>query len=331
MRTEIFSRIAFAVALFSLAINTCSAVDIQMATAYGDDNFHTQNIKQFADAVRLATKGEANFVLHTGGKLLKTPSDIFAGVKSGTAQAGEAIMSGLSQEDPIFAIDSLSFIVSDYDDAKKLWTASKPLVEKALEQRGLKLLYAVPWPPQNLYSTREINNVKDMAGLNMRAYSPTTTRIAELVGAKPVTIQAAELSKAIADDKVDLMLTSSSTGVDTKAWSKMKYYYKVVAWIPKNIVFINNKFFTKLSSNAQLQIMQEAATAEARGWVASQQSDATNETMLKSKNTNVAQMDYVIRTYLDRIGEKLSREWLASAGTEKMMVLLDYTTKRSLK
>jgi TRAP-type C4-dicarboxylate transport system substrate-binding protein len=62
----------------------------------------------------------------------------------------------------------------------------------------MKLLYTVAWPPQGIYVNKEITAVADMKGLKWRAYSPATSKIAELVGAQPVTVQAAELSQAMA-------------------------------------------------------------------------------------------------------------------------------------
>jgi TRAP-type C4-dicarboxylate transport system substrate-binding protein len=322
----------FASGLLALAtLPAQAAVELNIATAYAADNFQTQNIQQFADDVKSATNGQVVFTVHAAGKLLKTPSDIYNGVRNGKAQAGEAIMTSLSKEHPIFAVDSLPFIVSGYNDARRLWDASRPSVEKVLDQHGLKLLYAVPWPAQNLYANREIKSMKDMKGLTMRAYSPATVRIAELVGAKPVTIQVVDLGKAISEDKLDLMLTSSWTGVDVKAWSKMSHYYKVVSWIPKNMVFIDKKIFAKMDLNTQKKLMEAAGVAETRGWKASKESDQYYESQLVANKMNVSTMDFNIRSYLDRIGETLAREWLKKAGTDELYVLLKYTSEKSTK
>ncbi len=308
-----------------------AAVEINMATAYAADNFQTQNIQQFADEVKNVTNGAVVFKVYPAGTLLKTPVDIYNGVRNGKAQAGEAIMTSLSKEHPIYAIDSLPFIVSNYTEARKMWDASRPTVEKVLDSHGLKLLYAVPWPAQNLYANREIKAMADMKGLTMRAYSPATVRIAELVGAKPVTIQVVDLGKAIAEDKLDLMLTSSWTGVDVKAWSKMRHYYKVVSWIPKNMVFIDKKIFNGLDAKTRQNIVDAANVAEARGWKASKESDQFYESQLILNKMNVSTMDYNIRSTLDRIGETLAREWLKKAGPDEMYVLLKYTSERSMK
>jgi TRAP-type C4-dicarboxylate transport system substrate-binding protein len=307
-----------------------STVNINLATAYAADSFHTLNLQQYADDVAKATNGKVLIKIYPAGTLLK-PTEIFQGVRDGKAEAGEVIMSSLAKEIPLFGMDALPFIVSGYTDARRMWEVSRPSVEKALSDRGLQLLYAVAWPPQNLYSREAINTVKDFKGLRMRTYNHATVRISELVGAKPVTIQVIDLSRAIADSKLDLMLTSSWTGVETKAWSRMQYYYKVNAWFPKNVVFIRKKVLDGLDADTKKKLLALTETAEQRGWKLSQNSDQNFESQLAANKVHVANIDPFIRRYLDRIGENLAREWLKQAGNDELKVLLKYTTERSMK
>ena len=307
-----------------------AVIDIDLATAYAADNFHTRNIQQFADDIRTASEGRVNIRVHAGGRLLK-PTDIFSGVRNGKAEAGEVIMSSLQKEELLFGMDSLPFIVSGYDDAKRMWIAARPAVEKAMDKRELKVLYAVPWPPQNLYSAEQVDTIRDFSGRAMRVYNPTTERIAELVGARTVSVQAVDLSKAIAAKRVELMLTSSGTGVDTKAWRAMNYYYKVNAWLPKNMVFIRKEAYDRLTVADRKLLLDAAKVAEARGWQMSQESDLGFEKQLAGNRIKVSGMDFMIRSYLDRVGETVAREWLKKAGTTELQVLLKYTTERSLK
>ncbi|WP_158590541.1 TRAP transporter substrate-binding protein [Noviherbaspirillum cavernae] len=316
--------------LFAQSFVHAEALKINMATAYAADNFHAQNLQQYASDVATATSGRVSIKIHPAGTLLK-PNEIFEGVRRDKVEAGEVIMSSLAKEIPLFGMDSLPFIVSGYEDARRMWDASRSSVEKALSERGLQLLYAVPWPPQNLYSRNPINTMRDFKGLRMRAYSPASERISELVGAKPVTIQVIDLSQAISDGKLDLMITSSWTGVETKAWSRMQHYYRVNAWIPKNIVFINKKIFDRLDSDTQKKLFDAARVAEQRGWKLSQNSDQDYENQLAANKVNVSIVDPYIRRYLDRIGENLAREWLKQAGSEELKILLKYTTDRSMK
>ncbi|MGI4849072.1 MAG: TRAP transporter substrate-binding protein [Janthinobacterium lividum] len=304
--------------------------EISIATAYAADNFQTQNLQMFADDVRRATNGKVNFKLYPAGSLLK-PADIFSGVRAGRAGAGEMMMSSLTHEAVIFGLDALPFIVSDYDDARRMWKASRPAVAEALHAKDLELLYAVPWPGQNLYATREIKSVIDFRGLRMRTYNQSTERIAELVGASKVSFQVIELARAIEQEKLDLMLTSSWTGVDTKAWSRMHYYYKVNAWIPKNMVFIDAKLFAGLDAATKAIVREAAEVAERRGWKMSQESDRRYESQLAANHVNVSTLDFFLRSYLDRMGENLARDWLRKAGPDELNVLLKYTTERSMK
>jgi len=126
--------------------------------------------------------------LHPGASLFKA-NEIKRAVQGGQAQIGEVLLANLANEWPIYAADGLPFLADSYDEAMKLYKAQKPLMEKKLAEQGLMLLYAVPWPPQGIYVNKEIGSVADMRGLKWRAYSPATAKIAELIGAQPVTAQ----------------------------------------------------------------------------------------------------------------------------------------------
>jgi len=315
MKMVSIARAALSLALCGIAAHAslclgAEAFKLKLATAYSADNFQTQNIQHFADDVKQATDGRVEVTVYPAGELLK-PTLIFNGVKEGvTAQAGEIIMSNLAEENIVFRLDSLPFLVNSYEDAFRLWGFSRAAVEKALSARGIVLLYAVPWPPQNLYSNRPINSIQDFKGLKMRSYNAMTERISQITGASPVTIQVIDLAKAIADKKVDLMLTSSWTGGEAKAWTGMKYYYKVDAWIPKNIVFINKTTYAKLSPDIQKKMMAAAQAAETRGWKLCREKDAEYEAVLASHNMTISDLNPYVRSILDLAGEKLAREQL---------------------
>ena len=114
--------------------------------------------------------------------------------------------------------NSVPFLATGYDASRKLYAAQKPYLEKQLESEGLMLLYSVPWPPpQGLYAKREIKSVDDLKGLKFRTYNAMIGRIAALAGAIPTQIEVPDLPTAFATGRVDVMITSASTGVDTKS------------------------------------------------------------------------------------------------------------------
>src|SRR5688500_15541670 len=186
-----------------------------MPTAYPVSNFHTENLAQFVADVDKATGGKLKIQIHANASLFKAP-EIKRAVQGGQAQMGEILLVNFSNEDPMFELDGLPFLATGYGDAMKLYKASHKALDERFGKQGIKLLLTVPWPPQGIYSKKLINSAADMKGLKWRAYSPATAKIAELVSAQPVTIQAAELSQALATGVVDSFISSGSTGYDTK-------------------------------------------------------------------------------------------------------------------
>jgi hypothetical protein len=122
----------------------------------------------------------------------------------------------------------------------------------------------------------------------MRAYNPATTRIAELLGAQPVTIQLAELPQALATGGVENFLTSSASGVDSKLHEQVKYFYDVNAWLPRNAVVVNTEGLRRAGqAHSRPRCSKVAAAAGERGWKVSEQKDAEYLKELGAKGMTV--------------------------------------------
>jgi TRAP-type transport system periplasmic protein len=319
---KVFAIAALLAAGAAFAQNS-SPITWKLATGYRAESFHGRNLSQFADDVKAVTKGQLQIELHPNSSLVKLP-EIRAAVEADKVQAGESIMSGLTQDIPTSGADSVPFVVSTYADAQRLWKVQRPLTEKAFAQRGLKVLYAVPWPPQGLHSKKQITTMQDFKGSTMRTYNPSTQRIAELLGAKGVDVPMVEVGKALKEGRMDSMITSAVTGAENKVWGDIKYYYEINAWFPKNIVYVNAKAFNALSAPVQNTVMVTAALAEQRGWQMSQKAalDATEE--LRLNGVKIERMPHGIESDLKRLGEKFSREWVSSVGTEANAIFTPY-------
>lgn len=294
-----------------------------MPTPYPPANFHTENIMQFAGDVEKASGGKLKITVHSGASLFKA-TEIKRAVQGGQAQIGEILISGYSNEDPIFGVDSVPFLATSYADAAKLWRASRKAVESRFAKQGMMVLYAVPWPPQGVYSTKPINSIADMRGLKMRTYNPYTSRIAELTGAQPVTIQAAELAQAMATGAVNANITSGATGYDTKAWEVVKNYYDTQAWLPKNIIFVNKQAFDALDKSSQQAILKAAAAAEERGWRISEEKNQWYLEQLAKNGMTVAQPSPQLKADLRKIGDTMTAEWMKSAGPDGKAIVEAY-------
>ena len=223
-----------------------------LPAAYPATNFHTVNLNQFAADIDRASGGKLKITVHANASLFKAP-EIKRAVQGGQAQAGEILLANFSNEWPIYAADGLPFLADSYDEAMKLYRAQKPLMEKKLAEQGMLLLYSVAWPPQGIYSKKPLSSAADLKGIKWRSYSPSTARIAELVGAQPVTVQAAEFTQALATGVVESTMTSGATGVDSKLFEHLKFYYDVQAWLPKNAVIVNKRAFDAPTSPRRMR------------------------------------------------------------------------------
>jgi len=311
---RLLSSLFLGIALSAMCV-AVSAQSWDLPSAYAPSNFHTVNLEKFAEGVKNATGGKLSLKVHSGASLYKA-TEIKRAVQAGQVPIGEILMVLLVNENPIYAIDGLPFVAASYDAARKLSNLQRPYVEKILDAQGLKLLYSVPWPPQGLYAPKEINSVADLAGLNFRAYDKQTSRIGELVRARPVTIQAAEVAQALATGKINSLISSAQSGVDYKAWESVKFFYDVQAWLPKNMVFVNKAAFDTLDKTAQSALLAEAKKAEDAGWAASQATAESTKKTLATNGMRVLQPNPALVGELNKIGQKMLDEWLATAGAE---------------
>jgi TRAP-type C4-dicarboxylate transport system substrate-binding protein len=307
-------------AALSLAGSAFAQTKWDLPAAYPASNFHTVNLEQLAKDVDQATGGKLKIQVHANASLFKAP-EIKRAVQQGQAQIGEILLVNYQNEWQPFGADGLPFLADSYDSAMKLYTAQKPLLDKKLAEQGMFLLYAVAWPPQGIYSKKPINSAADMKGLKWRAYSPATARIAELVGAQPVTIQAAELSQAMATGVIDSYMSSGSTGYDSKTYEHIKNWYDTQAWLPKNAVLVNRAAFNALDKPTQDALMKAGAAAETRGWAASRAENDRTLGMLKQNGMSIITPSPQLKADMKQVGDVMLKEWLDKAGPEgKAMV-----------
>jgi TRAP-type C4-dicarboxylate transport system substrate-binding protein len=321
-----FVRSLAAMALASAAMAVSAQTKWDMPTGYPVSNPHTVTLSQMAKDIEFETKGKLKIVVHPGGSLFKAP-EIMRAVETGQAQMGEILMSLMVNQNPVFGVDSLPFLATSFDEAHRLWLAQRPVAEQILAKRGVKLLYAVPWPPQGIYAKKELKSAADMKGLKWRAYNPATTKIAQAVGATPLTIQAAELSQALATGVIDSTMTSGATGVDSKIWESLTHYHRVNAWLPKNMLVVNQKEFDKLDKETQATVVRLAAEAEKKGWERMHAYDDESVAILAKHKMTIVTPTPQLMADMKKIGDEMVADWIKQSGADGQKILDAY--KRS--
>lgn len=294
-----------------------------MPMAYPATNYHSETGVAFAACVKGATAGKLEITVHPNGALFKG-NDIKRAVQTGQAPIGERLISAHANENALFGVDSIPFLASSFDASEKLWKAARPEMEKLLSSQNLVYIYAVPWPPQGLYTKKPINSVADLKGVKFRSYSVATARIAELAGMVPVQIEAADLSQALATGVADSFISSGSTGFDVKAWEYMTHFYTVDAWLPRNVIFANKDAFEKLPAAEQAAVKKCGDEAAVAGLATAKALTQKYIDALAGNKMTVSAPGAELKSQLDGFGKTMTTEWEAKAGTTGKAIIDAY-------
>ncbi len=305
------------------AAQAAQAEKWDMPMAYAATNYHTEVGVKFGECVTSATGGEIEIAVHPSGSLFPG-AQIKRAIQTGQVPIGERLLSGHQNENAIFGFDSVPFLATSFEDSAKLWAAAKESLESTLAEQNLTLLYSVPWPPQGLYFRDEVKSVADMKGVKFRSYSNATSRLAELTGMLPVTIEAAEISQAFATGVADSMISSGATGYDRKVWESLKYFYEVDAWLPRNYVMVNSDVWSGVSDENKGKITTCADEAAAEGLQRAK--DYTQFTLdgLREGGMTVEKASEQLTNELKEIGVTMTNEWLEAAGDQGKAIVDAY-------
>ncbi|WP_251978781.1 TRAP transporter substrate-binding protein [Salinicola avicenniae] len=328
MRVPNLSLLSLAVAGSLTAALPAYAADWNLASPYGDASFHTQNTKQFAEDVAEATDGELNITVHSGGSLIGH-AEIKPSVRRGTVQAGEVFLSTLSNESPIYEVDTLPGLATSYADAYDLWQASKPIITQMFAEQGLMPLYAVPWPSQGIYTDFELTDASQLEGLRVRAPNINTQRFVENLDGIPTQTEESDIPTAFSTGRVDAMITSVSTGDSMAAWDYVSHFNNANLWLPKNIVFVNKRAFDRLDESSQQAVLAAAAQAERRGWQMSQEDGAESAEALEANGITISEPSEELQSQLQAAGQQLFDDWRDRAGDQAEALVDRYRERQA--
>jgi TRAP-type C4-dicarboxylate transport system substrate-binding protein len=309
------------VAALSMGLTSVHAAERwNMSVEQPDGNYITSVARDFAADVAKATNGELDIKIHSNSVLFKR-ADLKRAVQTGQVPIGDVLVSVLGNEDAIFEVDAVPLLARDFDSAWKLWQASRSQMEARLQKQGIKLLYSVPWPPQGVYTKVPVKQLSDFKGMKFRAYNAATSRLVELMGASPTTVNSGDVPQAFGTGLIEAMITSPATGVDSQAWDFSKYYYDVQAFIPKNVVMVNARAFAKLPAASQKAVLAAAERAEKKGWELGRSKTSELTQTLASKGMVVGPTPAAMQPELAKIGATMAEEWLKKAGPDGKAVL----------
>lgn len=319
--------------LFVLMLNNlpgaaiAQSVELKMVSGYPDNNYLTQTVRDFIADAEKRSQGQFKITLHNNQSLVKLP-DIMRAVQSNQVALGDIRLGNHGNQDPVYIVDAIPFLASDYDSALRLWQASKDYLSDSFAKRGLKVLFAMWNPPQGFYTQKPIRIADDLTGLKLRIYSSETRRMGELLKAEPLIVQFGEVPQAFSTGLINAMFTSPQTGIDTQAWDFTKNLTMVGALYTKQLVVINLSVFDKFPKSAQDGIVAAAAQAEKAGFDRMKKITDEQLALIKSKGLSVTDGSPALIAELKKVGATMEKEWKDRVTPEQRAVLDSYYAKK---
>ncbi|MCY0965062.1 TRAP transporter substrate-binding protein [Parathalassolituus penaei] len=255
-----------AASILALSATTSQAANLDFSNEYNDKSIHAQGDAWFIEQVKELSKGDVNITLHTSGALGFKSADHFYAVADNSIQIADTLAGTMGGIDPIFLLSSMPFLVSNVDDAQKLYQIAKPLYEKVFAANDQILLYASPWPASGIWSKTPVNSVADLQNLKIRTFDKNGTLTFKDVGAAPVMLSWGDVVPQLSTGGISAVLTSAEAGANSSFWEHLSSYSEIGYAIPLNMVHMNRKTFDGLSKESQQAILEAAKRTDAHNW-----------------------------------------------------------------
>ena len=314
--------IYFVFAFFAFSANAQTTRWI-MATVSTENNYQTRNVREFVNEVETATQGRLQIQLHTSSSLL-TMSQIKRGVQTNQVQIGKFLLSSYANEDAFYEIDGIPFLTNSWEDSLLIQRESATYISNRLSRNNLTVLSSVPWPSQGFYTNRPITKLADLRGLKMRVYNPMTNRMASLLGANPVSIQAPEVPQAFATNIINSMITSAQTGVDSAAWDYSRYFVDFGGMRNRSVIVVNTTALNSLQPDVRAALLAAGQRASERGLSFAREQEVAAANRLRERGIQVANASPQLLSELQTVGDQLLQDWIQRAGPEGQAMINRY-------
>jgi TRAP-type C4-dicarboxylate transport system substrate-binding protein len=274
-------KVGASAAVFAPAIvRAQAALKLPLSTVWPDGNFHTVNVKRYADEVKKATSGGVDIEVKAGGQLgFKGPEHLRA-VRDGLLPMADILNIQQVGDEPLLGVEGIPFISNNIDELKILHKHIRPEFEKIATKNNQTVLYMVPWPTQYLHLKTKAESLDQLKGIKIRVPDKNAQEMCSAIGMAPALIPWGETIAALSSGAVSGVSTSSVSGVDGKFWEFLKFFHQTNHAWSCQIVTINNDTWKKIPANSQKAMTDLAKTLEPEFWASSIKADADSSKRL---------------------------------------------------
>jgi TRAP-type C4-dicarboxylate transport system substrate-binding protein len=232
----------------------------KMTTEYPESNISGIGLVTFGKLLSAKSSGSLTTATAFDNELKITSRDMPQAAQDHRIDGGDAFAAPMESSDPIFGLSALPFVVQSVETAKAMNAKARPLYERALAARGLKLLYITIWPATGIWSDQPLKGEEDLHALAVRAYDKSSAEVLRAAGAAAEFLPFNEAIARVKERKLNAILTSGDGGAGRKLWDDLRHFTPINYAIPISIAFIRKDLFDALPADQQAAV--EAAATE---------------------------------------------------------------------
>ena len=278
----------WAALIFSVA-PAVAQVTWQMTTEYPQNNISGIGLTTFADRVAARTNGFVTVTNAFDNELKINSGEMPRAALDGRIAGGDAFAGALSGLDHVLGLSTLPFLVRSVDVARAANSRARPLYEKALAARGLKLLYVTIWPATGLWSEQALEGADDLPKLNLRAYDTNSSEVMRAAGSNAQFLPMDAALAGLREHRLNAFLTSGDGGAGRKLWDFLRYFTAINYAMPVSIAFIRSDAFAALSEPMQREILAAAAETEQSQYALLAHRTSENYTRMRDNGVRIAE------------------------------------------
>lgn len=256
------SLIALVLSVVPVAAQVSSPVTWRMTTEYPENNISGIGLTTFASRISERTHGFVTVTNAFDNQLKINSSEMPRAARDGRIAGGDAFAGALSGIDPVLGLSTLPFLVQSVELARATNLRARPLYEKALAARGLKLLYLTIWPATGLWSEHALQGADDLPKLNLRAYDANSSEVMRAAGANAQFLPMDAALAGLKEHRLNAFLTSGDGGAGRKLWDFLPHFTAINYAMPVSIAFVRSDAFTELSEPMRREVLAAAAETE---------------------------------------------------------------------
>jgi TRAP-type C4-dicarboxylate transport system substrate-binding protein len=290
-----FSTLKFTAATAALVVATstfAADVKLKLAGQHPVDHNATRVLQETIDKITTANVG-IKIKLFPAGQL-GNGEVVFEDVAAGVIDIGHTFI--YSHNDPVLEINSLPYLVSNYEEMEKIYSEGSrfyEVYEEHIAAQGIKLLGVFAEGFIGVGSTKKPTDAGGIGdkGLNIRVWSAEVGRLtSQAMGFNTTTMNWGDVVPAIQQGVIEGVIGGTAESNYTVMGDAVDYFTPYNAFVENTAFYINQNVWDDLTKEQQ-QVMSKAfSEAAAKSFALSKSVDQEYLGRLSEKDIEVVKI-----------------------------------------